>query len=351
MKTYKVKFLIILLISTLFFNCSNNVSSEDSTTENNEAIGLIKGMDVIKDANNDLKKMGIKGDVKSFTQLTFLAKEHFEEVEKGEITKHLAMHVVYKITNFEYNFEFLQKNNFSKFNNLKKTFDSNGNMVEKFLYDIEDNEWYLNRKLRYDSNGDIIDQDKYNKDDGLFEKLIWKYDSNGKVEEKKSYAGNGRLFGRYTYLYDSNGNMIEESYYSHNGFLVHNETFLYDSHGNIIEKKFYQPELARGYTYEYSNNGKLMSARDIKEYKEYIFYQDSVLIYKNYPHIPKIREAKITYKYDNNGNIIEIDFHEVGNSMNYKRLTKYDDKGNWVELTFYNGLIPVRIIERTFEYN
>lgn len=69
MKTYKVKPLIILLISILFVYCSNNVSSEDSTTENNEAIGPIKGMDVIKDANNDLKKMGIKGDVKSFTKI------------------------------------------------------------------------------------------------------------------------------------------------------------------------------------------------------------------------------------------------------------------------------------------
>ncbi len=194
-----------------------------------------------------------------------------------------------------------------------------------------------NFDILFNKEGYEIKKDEFNHFEGkLYRRCTFKYDNKGYKVEKRCYLFTTNMYEKETYKYDDNGNMIESNEYNRNGSLEFRKTYKYDDNKNVIELYQYKNKsLFAKVIYKYNNEGELI---------EFNTFTDNGSLLD-----------KVNYKYDSNGNLIE-ELHSDNKNYNSKETYKYelDKNGNWIKKitfkykdksdTFIQEIITERII-------
>lgn len=212
----------------------------------------------------------------------------------------------------------------------------------------------------YNIEGYLIKEDRFYSDGNLFEKVEFVYDDQGNKIEKNIIRPGGRaeFVGQILYLY-KNGRMVGETEYSTTGDLIINKNFEFDSNGNTIKEiRTYPKAKSSERTFEYDNTGNMIGKK--------IFYssgdlsQGFVYNYDNkgnkiediyFNRDNKSSSRKDIYTYDDKNNINEIKiFYDGHLEKKVNNTFQYDEKGNWVEKVIFENDIPQHIVEREIIY-
>lgn len=275
-----------ILIITLSLTCS--AKNEEIIKSSNEKKSAIKLYRIENIEKNDLTKDKLKGKVKSYKEISYEAKDHFGNIEKGKRKRRL---------DYEDDFQ--------------KKYDQYGNLIEYNGYNSDGSLKYKSI-FKYEENNKRIEDNTYNPDGSLVRRDIYRYSKTGMrtIERSTSYAK--KPYNSMISKYEKNGNQIEVKYYNQDGIERIFITYLYDEYGNMIEEKRFDVfngvlSFSSHLTYKYDKQGNQI------EYNTYD--SDNNLA------------SKVKSKYDKN-KIIEEEF-----SDGEKRIYIYDDKGNQIEMT------------------
>jgi len=194
------------------------------------------------------------------------------------------------------------------------TYDQNGNIVEEVNYRRNGDVLYVNT-YKYDSQGNRIEYVKY---DGNREKINYKqsfiFDGKGNKLIETGY--NGADHYKNTYKYDGQGNLREINYYVDDKL---DEQRLLRRDGNLTEIKIYDGQGAFKFTLlnRYDNRKNL-----IEELKNEVNNTTSRKVNYDYDQQANLSEEvkylygnftyKMTYKYDKNNNLLEVQEEKPG---------------------------------------
>jgi hypothetical protein len=181
---------------------------------------------------NTLENMGLKGKVKTLTQIIYEAKDDINKVISLFDNNGNLIEVSYFITRIDGNLIFRDKEIYK--------YDEKGREIEcewsgvQMLGKYDENKYGLRRLSKYDEKGNRIEAATYRLTDGkLLEKYINKYDEQGNKKEEAKYDAGGTLIESFTIKHDNEGREIER-------ISGHSDKFRskikYDKRGNIIEK-------------------------------------------------------------------------------------------------------------------
>lgn len=253
--------------------------------------------------NNDWKKMGLHGRVKSIT-------EDLCKLRKGRSApdKPCKIHTVYQFNEFGF-----------LLTRLKSTYDF-GYTTDRYIYD---------------STGQrAIQIDNFCREDYICENWIFKYDDRGnKVEAIHKREGKDRV--KYVYKFDNNNGklaMMEGFALNQDGQRFVTTTYVYDDHGNRGKTiQVYEADTTiTTYRYKYDKLTRVV--------EEIMNYNSNYLKYNK----------TTAYKYNLNGQLIE----ELEKGWPILKVTIiYDQHGNWVKRLgkYENSRSPI-VDERIIEY-
>jgi hypothetical protein len=184
---------------------------------------------------------------------------------------------------------------------------------DTYTYDAKKN---LCSKVTTDSEGKQIN----------YEKTV--YDNDGNVLEKYEGDNEDSLILKRQYVY-KDGRLISDTYYYVDGDVDYDE-YDYDDAGLLIEKRHIDPEdgyIYRRWTYEYSDEGKLIEMKDAMYDHVTIEYYDEeerVVLEEFYSN--EVKSGYVEYKYNEYGLEEDIQFDADGSEVRHNK-TVYDDKG------------------------
>ena len=209
------KILIILTISTLFFNCSDNNTEVSQEPDINPFEGQIKKITMFQYGAEDDSGKVVKVNTGSYF---------------GVVRMHLFDTAENEIENTSYNTAGIVKSK------MVTSYDSNGNRVESTYYDLDGN-ITSKQNYKHDEKGNEIEVNSYNLDGSINWKTVSKYDVNGNEIEDQSFEANGIPRFKTINKYDNKGNGIESKRFSGSS-LVNWEINNYDDKGNAVEIQF-----------------------------------------------------------------------------------------------------------------
>lgn len=204
-------------------------------------------------------------------------------------------------------------------------------------YDFPIKEKIVEEKLEkidytyFDKNGNIKEERSCNSDDTLITKIVYRYDNmNNKIEEI-DFDSNGDKLLQCIYNYDQNNNLVKEIEYRKGAFepLIREYFIKFDLNCDIKEKiTFLNGRKVIEEIYSTMKNGDIQN--EIKSYNEVgeIDYSATELWGKNGE--KKKDENDTTYEYDEKGNIIEVHYNflvETVEDYSYE----FDEIGNWIK--------------------
>ena len=203
---------LIVLGSLLLFSCTNNNESAETT--------LREG--------TDWKKFKLKGDVKSFREIKFLAVDNFSIISGGERIKHI------------YNQEVL--------------FNLDGNKIEQNDY-IPDGT-LANRTVYLYKQDQLIEYNNYDSQGMLFGTGKYETNNNGQITRLNYKTNDGRYNWSESYQYDENGNIFEIKSFKTEEVIDTKEVYKFDDKGNVLESEFYRKgKLVSKNKYNYDDEG------------------------------------------------------------------------------------------------
>ncbi|MCX7797691.1 MAG: hypothetical protein N2249_03610 [Melioribacter sp.] len=206
-------------------------------------------------------------------------------------------------------------------------------LVEELFFDQNGNRKKL---IRYKSTGEI---------DFSYE---FKYDKNNNLIATETYDGFGNLKGKSESQYDKNNNEILRTVLDNSSAGELKTEFFYDSAKRLIKTINYSKKGEIASTQQLEYDGELVIKSIIKDSNgkkisetKYEYDNDGYLIKETLASIQGDNE--INYKYDPNGNLIEVKNKQT------RREYKYDSKGNIIEdkLFLSDGTRQFRV---TFSY-
>ena len=226
---------LILFLSFLFLSCSNDNKENIETT-------LREG--------TDWKKFKLKGDVKSFREIKFLAVDNFSIISGGEKIRHI------------YNKEVLF--NLDGYKIEKNDYIPDGTLANRTVYLYKQDQ--LIEYNNYDSQGMLFGTGKFeSNDDGQIVRLNYKtndgrynwsesyqYDDNGNVIEVKRFKTEKVIDTKEVYTFNGNDNIVESEFHKDEK-LVSKNKYNYDKEGNFTELNFGDSSV---YTYKYNYDEK-----------------------------------------------------------------------------------------------
>lgn len=319
----KSRILLLVLIVSSIYSCSNEKKNEESLNKK----------------ENALTKASLNGKVKCIEESHFIGIEKFGEIKKSLLSTKIN-------DNFDKNGNLTGISEGFIYYSVGYTrqtyeYDENGNMIEHKTFkssdSLETKEAYV-----YDENGGEIEYNRYNSKDSLLSKAITKNDEYGDWVEVNVYSAEGDLTYFSTCKRDEKGNIIEWDSWSQNGSVKGKETYRYDEHGNVIDFKSY-------------NSDGVLCKNETFNYK---YDEHGLKIEKNCYSEKGILFDKYTYKYDNHGNLVEENNYNSDESLTRKKINnfEYDKSGNWTRKTsltrYYNEEMKAdcSIAERIIEY-
>ena len=206
-------------------------------------------------SNTDWSKFKLKGDVKSFREIKFLAVDNFSIISNGEKIKHI------------YNKEVL--------------FNLDGNKIEQNDY-IPDGT-LANRTVYLYKLAQLVEYNNYDSQGMLFGTGKYQSNDNEKVSLLNYKTTDGRYNWSESYEYDNSGNLIEVRRFKTKEVIDTKEIYVFDESSNVTASEFHK-------------EGKLISKNDYNydeegNFNELKYSESSVYSYK--------------YNYDEKGNWIK----------------------------------------------
>lgn len=185
-------------------------------------------------------------------------------------------------------------------------------------------------------------------------KHVYNYDKTGRLTEWITYNADGSVLSKFISHYNEKGREIEVDGYKGDSSLYHKDVFKYDEKGNRVER------IGTGYTertpnsrdtYKYDDHNNFMGMvlgiegrapititiiRNEKgERIEDDWYQDDKL------------NRKVSYKYDEKGNMTEEEEVFLDNNSTVKTIYNYNEKGYLSEAVYASGMFSGR---KSYEY-
>jgi YD repeat-containing protein len=182
--------------------------------------------------------------------------------------------------------------------------------------------------IEFNNNGNKSSETEFWLDKKI--SVQWKilYDKQGKKIENNQYNSDGSLFIRIKYIYDKNGNIVQERRFDDTGIEMSSNVYKYDELGSLIESN----ELDYSYKYKYDADGNIIQMK----VENHNINLDE--IYK--------------YKYDKNQNVTEeICFNNGGkiiSTINYRYI--FDKEKNWIKKIEYQNGKAKYVVERKIKY-
>ena len=254
-------------------------------------------------APNDWGKMGLKGKVRSLTEITY---------DLSDTTSHPQR---------KYRWKYIY------------TFDQHGKLQEFREYDDEnDTDVTLKRVYNYDALGLPSLELSYARNE-LVSKTIYTKDSTSNAVVNKRSPSSESITPINICQYDGRRLPVRMQYYSSLHKLQRQDLFKYDDNKNKIEYIALNADSFRQRTLYYYDHGNL-----VKE------ISDTARTYQ-----PKL----IIHKYDSHGNETEESAFDAVGSLLSKKNMKYqktDPAGNWlIKVTCWKSLKPT-LVERAISY-
>jgi hypothetical protein len=248
--------------------------------------------------------------------------------------------------------------------NYIEKYDHQGNSTEKICYK-PDSSIITKEDFKYDAKGNLTEKDWYNSDGGVEFKEIFKYDEKGNNVEEiyhildtthinknsldamrpaeedyySAHQAHNNIYEEANYdiyKYDEKGNMIEDDSYNLHDTLTCRKLYKYDEKGNLTDKE----------------DGTLYHDKDLN-YKEHFKYDKN----GNYVEIDEFNSdgglySKEIMNYDKWGNCIEFNSYKPDGSLDitYKWKYEYDKHGNWIKMIHWDEEIPDCIVFRQITY-
>ena len=257
-----------------------------------------------------------------------------------------------------YLIEFLGKDNETKRRRHTTTYNAEGNMAERVLYDQNDK--IMARELyTFDADGRSTGYEEYvlwvDKALTTPRRHVYTLDAVGRRVEYTVFESNGSVGSRSVFKYDAKGNLIEQQWYAHTGRLTHKTVFTFDENGNQTSQSNYD---------EGSLNWKTVSKYDANGNKtELLQYQGNSLRYKflhSYDSKGRILEketvefnskpesfpshapepGKVVYTYDDEKRTKEVATYGVDGTLKGKVTHAYDERNNEIGLKIFNAYGP-----------
>ncbi len=232
--------------------------------------------------------------------------------------------------------------------------------------------------IKYNKFGNVVEQITYKAKDTLtFE--VYEYNSLGNRTQYTKHSGGSLIIAYKKFsTYDNNNNLVLETGY--NGTENFKNVYTYDNNNKLIkieyflenrldEKRTFLNEGNNTTVKVYNSTGQLISKIGLRHdnkdnLTEEIVYgdNDKVLEKKNYKYDASnnmVEEVKyrldkfyyrITYKYDQQGDITEIDEETPSESTYAKKTYKYDSNGNLSEF-FWRNRPSDKFSTKTFKYD
>jgi hypothetical protein len=157
----------------------------------------------------------------------------------------------------------------------------------------------------------------------------------GKVIETNTYLPNGKLIEKTTFLLDAKGNISERKNYNADGSLKLKEIIKTNENGTKEE-----------FSYKIKNDSLYLETTTLIKYD----IKGNEIERSNFHGDTKKINDKWKYRYNDTGDIIEIEFES--SFLNFKQNFeyKYDQRGNWIEKVEYKGFVPKEITIRQIKY-
>ena len=188
----------------------------------------------------------------------------------------------------------------------------------------------LTEKIIFDRNGNKKEQIRYTSLGKIEVKYVYKYDSKGNVVSLENFDGSGNVVTRRVSKYDKSGNEIQRTVYDNQHHGANEAYFTYDKNNNLIETKNYSAknELLADITLKYQNDLPVNAVTkdgkgNVKEEINSSYDSAGRLIMEK--RISQGKGYDINYKYDGNGNLIEM------SNPQYHRFYDYDKNNNLIE--------------------
>jgi YD repeat-containing protein len=162
------------------------------------------------------------------------------------------------------------------------------------------------------------------------------FDKNGLRKEQIRYTSLGKIDLRYTFKYDNLGRIIRMDVYNASNKLIGKKESKYDLSGNEVERILFDQE--RGtpskMIFKYDKENNLIETRNFNDKGELInifknFWDNGKLINSQIENKDGKIIVKTHFTYDNNGKVIK---EEVTESSPYTINYKYDSNGNLIEI-------------------
>ena len=323
MKTLKIT-LLLALISIMMIGCNTT---------------LVKSM--WYGEQTEYQRNDLKGDVKILEQSQFKAIDSSGVITKGDrVNKSFIFRDNIKVT-FNENKDVLEKEAYDSNRKLRTKdtykYDGNNNLlewIELVKSEKPDRGYKHTYKFKYDDTNKKIKQEEYHTDSTttLFKYSIYKYDDQDNLIKDITYLSD-TVGGMRIYKYDEQSRMIENVYYDDDCSFIY-QKFTYKYYDNMNDCTTFTPQgELRTVTYTYDNNNNILE-----------------MDYNNVDEDTPGQTVK--FKYDKYDNLIEsIEYNEAGEITETETLTyKYDKHNNWVERIEYRNKIPTYITIREITY-
>ncbi len=357
---------ILLIVIILCFSIYGNAQIDTVSLRSLKLKGNIKSVteytflakdslghivkDRISDAINDYDKEGLLFTDESKRQTNF----KYEYSRSGNMTSKTIFYnvgVPYRLTTFKYN------QNIQIIDESSKMIFSDGILEFKIIYAYSSDKSLIAKseytggsllwKTKYEhKKGKLASETRINNEGQLDFKYEYKY-TNGVLSEKINYGENGNLESRYIYEYDSIGNETKSSIVFFDGQVVWTESY-YDIRNNLTKlvnsnntyvTKDYDIENKIIKVVFYGDNNEIISTTEYK-------YKNDKLVEE----VVTTNEKKKIIEYDNSGLIRKycILFTQTSDCYNYDIV--YDSNSNWKNIIEYRNSIPIKIRERIILY-
>lgn len=333
--------------------------------------------------------LDLNGQVKSVVSSVYNLTDSFGVIKKNDLQEVTEIQFDQHGNVLEYNEIFSTTYNTSS---VKFHFDWMNYQVTCTTIDNQLREIDEIQLFKFNDDWNLIEYTSYDGDGKVQAKTVNKLNDLGLIIEKIDVF-DGKLSSRTAYEYDNNGNLLEEKTFSDNGVI--RRSFAYDNDNNKIKGCFSSYILSESCLYtEYNEIGNpvLKSNSEQTKFTSYQYDKNNILkkvylfdaidttetsLYNERGQmIEKVwfRENvkyKITKKYNERGDLVFLELDppeswEIGdcysspdiryyiedrkNVFNSFYEFEYDELGNCTSDILYQNYLPVRIIERKFEY-
>ena len=292
---------------------------------------------------NDLSVYYLKGNVKSFNEITFEGEMKVGDLVNGKKTSRNFN--TFNKSGFRTE-QILEWENYAgSFKSITKfSYDSNNNMVETSTNDRDRIE--ITKKI-LNGRGDIVEENKYDSTGKLIGKTKYKYNSNNLNILKDVYNGEGKLEYSEELKYNLNNQLLVSERRDDTKKVTYIESYLYDNEGNVIEIKS-----------SFRNRNGDMTQKSAVSYKMNVNKQVVMQTYTN--SVSKSPTSVTNYEYDSKENVLRkvidvISGIGMGSNVIISYEYTYDGQNNWIKkietkASNYSETLIFTIEEREIKY-